>query len=225
MGGFGSGGHNGGTGRRLVERAPAVDVGALVRAWRGRKHTRQRAHENAPRSTDDASFTAHVRERWGSVDVAVVLMGSERRGFVEILGATSGGSFAHEAELLAVRRHLGGVQWWAVCPGCRCRTGALFAPWDARHPWRCRRCLGLTYASTRDDPLNLAVRRCLALRGRLGAVGESAQPGRPLPMKPPRMRWATYERLRGQLVRAEARANRAMLGAVGSLVSRSTAPR
>jgi hypothetical protein len=59
---------------------------------------------------------------------------------------------------------------------------------------RCWRCRGLKYASQSEASLLRAQRKALSIRRRVGASYDAL--GGPFPPKPPKMRWATYKRLR-----------------------------
>src|SRR5262245_32973024 len=59
---------------------------------------------------------------------------------------------------------------------------------------QCRRCRGLKYASQSEASHWRAQRKALSIWRPIGARG-AALDG-PFPSKPPKMRWATYERLR-----------------------------
>jgi hypothetical protein len=121
---------------------------------------------------------------------------------------------AHTVRMVPRPMRFGGVRWYALCPCCDRRC--LFLYLRARTPAvACRRCAGLVHASTRDDAVNLAVRRVMTLRARLAATGAAERPGGPMPWKPPRMRWKTYERLCAAVQRAERRADTAVLRHLG----------
>jgi len=81
----------------------------------------------------------------------------------------------------------GGNREWFACPGCRIpyRINSL----------RCWQCRGLKYASQCEASHWRAQCKALGMRRRLGARGDMFDG--PFPPKPPRMRWATYERLSG----------------------------
>jgi hypothetical protein len=74
----------------------------------------------------------------------------------------------------------------------------LYLPLGGRHFWS-RRAYRLAYASQREGRYDRALRRARKLCLRLG--GEPADGERP--DKPPRMRWATYDRLIAKLDAAE----------------------
>jgi hypothetical protein len=78
--------------------------------------------------------------------------------------------------------------------------GCLCLPFGGRHFWS-RRAYELAYASQRETKYDRALRRARKLRLRLG--GDPADDE--YPDKPPRMRWATYNRLMDKLVTADER--------------------
>src|SRR5215471_15421110 len=84
----------------------------------------------------------------------------------------------------------GGCRKWFACPGCRRPTRILYGV----NSLRCRRCRGLKYASQSEAWHWRAQRHALSIRHRLGTSGDALDG--PFPPKPPKMRWATYERLR-----------------------------
>jgi hypothetical protein len=75
------------------------------------------------------------------------------------------------------------------CPTCPAASRVLYlSPTTAR--WACRRCIGLVYASTREQPYDRLQRRANHLRERLGCPDGY---GAMLPEKPKGMHWSTYE--------------------------------
>src|SRR5262245_54169809 len=84
----------------------------------------------------------------------------------------------------------GGFRKWFACPGCRRPTRILYGD----NSLRCRRCRGLRYASQSEASHWRAQRKALTIRRRVGASGDALDG--PFPPKPPKMRWATYRRLR-----------------------------
>lgn len=86
--------------------------------------------------------------------------------------------------------HYGGQRYWWLCPRCGQRCAHLYGG----HPFLCRRCQGLTYASAQsgDPRRERAERRMIQIRRRLGADAGLINP---LPDKPPHMHWATYYKL------------------------------
>jgi hypothetical protein len=93
-------------------------------------------------------------------------------------------------ELTRTRQRLGGWRRWVLCPAyaCRRRCAVLYL---SRAGWRCRRCLGAVYPSTRESPRDRLYRRARRLRARLGLGGDLTE----IVTKPPRMHWRTFERL------------------------------
>jgi hypothetical protein len=82
--------------------------------------------------------------------------------------------------------HYGGGRPWFLCPMAECgRRVAILYLLDLY--FLCRRCHSLVYASQRMDRPQRDSRRMHKIWARLGQ--------RPLPEKPRRMRWTTYERL------------------------------
>jgi len=84
----------------------------------------------------------------------------------------------------------GGCRKWFACPGCGRPARVLYGV----NSLQCRRCRGLKYASQSEASHWRAQRKALGIRGRLGASGDALDG--PFPPKSPKMRWATYERLR-----------------------------
>lgn len=113
--------------------------------------------------------------------------------------------------------NFGGFRWWARCPACDRRIAILYG---VRGAFRCRRCLGLVYESTRESAGDRALRKSRKIRARLagppGIIGA-------LPAKPPRMWWRTYGRLAEQAAATEAAwlaASAAWRARCGPLVAR-----
>lgn len=107
-----------------------------------------------------------------------------------------GESVGERIELTWTECHFGGKRPWFVCYGCGRRCGVLYG--SAR--FRCRRCHGLTYESTRESKECRAIRRAQAIRQRLGG---DANLYALFPPKPLRMHWNTYWRLWQQADAAE----------------------
>src|SRR5262249_6391791 len=84
----------------------------------------------------------------------------------------------------------GGYRKWFAYPGCRRPARILYGI----NSLRCRRCRGLKYASQSEASHWRAQRKAISIRRRVGACGEALDGL--FPPKPPKMRWATYERLR-----------------------------
>jgi hypothetical protein len=99
--------------------------------------------------------------------------------------------------LTASRPWFGGRRWWFVCPTENRRVRKLYLPPSARR-FRSRRAYRLAYASQREAVHDRAMRRARKLCRRLG---DDPMDGH-YPEKPPRMRWATYDRLLDKLIAA-----------------------
>ncbi len=86
--------------------------------------------------------------------------------------------------------HFGGRRAYFLCH-CGRRVGILFAP--RGHPWRCRRCYDLTYATRQAAPRTRLILKGQKIRERLeGALGVLDD----FPPKPKGMHWQRYHRLR-----------------------------
>jgi hypothetical protein len=85
----------------------------------------------------------------------------------------------------------GGRRGWFRCLSCERRCRILYG---GAH-FRCRRCHRLRYDTQYEPAFARAATRALKIRERLGCKGGIDDP---FPDKPKGMRWATYERLRGE---------------------------
>jgi hypothetical protein len=117
--------------------------------------------------------------------------------------------------LAPTRPHFGGLRWWFVCPHLNRRVRKLYLPLGGRHFWS-RRAYELAYASQRETKYDRALRRARKLRLRLG--GDPANDE--YPDKPPRMRWATYNRLMDRLVAADGVADERLVLLAARLLGR-----
>ena len=86
---------------------------------------------------------------------------------------------------------LGGRRPWFCCP-CGRRVAILYG-FDQL--FECRQCGGLVYETQSQDPTYRAIKRAHAVRERLGGDPDVFSS---FPMKPPRMHWHTYHRLRAR---------------------------
>lgn len=98
--------------------------------------------------------------------------------------------------LVRTRCNLGGDRTWWQCPHCAQRCAILYV----RTGIGCRKCHRLRYQVESETEGRKAYRRADKLRERLGwfpgvAFGEG--------VKPPRMRWATFNRLLSEYRQAE----------------------
>jgi hypothetical protein len=202
MGGFGSGRRDG---RTLVEDCPALDIAGLVRDglivpggrkagslhWREVETGRETASVGYEAQTADAeAATLRLFWRTGSG-------GDARARSVTIRLATT-------------RQRLGGVRWWLLCPITEKRAGKLYSSPDG-DTFASRQALGLAYHSQRLDRFMLgfetAIARATRLRRRLGGPPDRRMTA-PVPDRPPRMWRKTYSRLKRDITRAEAAAER-----------------
>lgn len=92
--------------------------------------------------------------------------------------------------------HFGGYRLWFICPRCGRRCGILY-------PEVCRLCRGLRYASEGESEVDRLLRKALKIRTKLGQTSGGTLAY--FPMKPKRMRWHTYMRLREEALACEAR--------------------
>lgn len=98
---------------------------------------------------------------------------------------------------------LGGKRTWFQCPNMNCRRRAAKLYLGSRY-FACRRCYNLAYQSQCYSSYDRALTQAGKIRTRLGGPEGIAWP---FPDKPKRMRWRTYERLRGRCERYEDLAN------------------
>lgn len=112
-------------------------------------------------------------------------------------------------------QHFGGVRRWFVCPGCGDRRGVLRS---VAGLFRCHVCHRLAYSSTREEPIDRAIRHRERVRARMGGTGRGMDwlPGD----KPRGMRWATWARLIDQWRDAEDRFNDEFVISVRQLAQR-----
>ena len=182
--------------RAGVEGALRLDAGAMIRAVRGRH--------------------PEVWKRWRATGGAVSLpvlapltRGGAPAGEIALLaeldGAHGAATFPDgtSAALVAAPANIAGVQWRFRCPRLGHACAALFRP-DGAREFLSRQARGLAYRSLSERPAERAARRARKLRARLDEA--SAVLGGPLPDKPLRMRWPTYERLCDAIREAEDRA-------------------
>ena len=99
------------------------------------------------------------------------------------------------------RKPFGGRRVFFLCPRCECRACILYL---RRGTWACRRCHGLAHWVEALSLRQRRVRRLVRLRERIGQAPGGAVLG-PLPPKPKRMRWRTYERIASELVELQRR--------------------
>ena len=108
----------------------------------------------------------------------------------------------YRVQLTTTAQHLGGRRWWFVCPHGGHLARVLFLPMGGSI-FASRMAYQLPYACQGETPADRTMRRARKARARLGITDPSLIA--PLDArKPHRMRWATYSRLRGEALEAEA---------------------
>ena len=106
----------------------------------------------------------------------------------------------------------GGQRQWFRCLKCYRRCRKLYG---GRY-FRCRRCYDLRYASQREDAAQRALSRAQKIAKRLHNMwGGTTEEEYEFPPKPPRMRWATYQRLEQQYDRLQNRWGVAIMSRFG----------
>lgn len=113
----------------------------------------------------------------------------------------------------------GGRRPWFRCPRCGRRCAVVYL----RRLCACRVCHRLAYPSQREDASSRAHRRGRKLMGRLGVTGQDAWDLALEPRcapKPPRMRWATWERIVAAAEEAEEARVGALMGGLERLLRR-----
>lgn len=176
--------------RATTDSVPSIDVRALVRAARGGRGGPRAKREMRIPST--GAWTAKGFPGWrmpstGAEWRALSLTVRGEAGVCRVWVSDGGGAREHRIELAGERVHLGGVRWWAACPGCGKRRGAIYFAGGLA---RCRACFGLAYQCQRVSPF----RRAGMAIGKLGdALGVNNLMDEPL--RPRGMRRARYARL------------------------------
>ncbi len=104
-----------------------------------------------------------------------------------------GGKARDVAQAVSIVRtpcRFGGDRPWFACPACDRHVVALYHLALLADDFRCRHCLGLAYASTREDSTRRLLRKADRLRADLGGA-----PGRGgIPPQPVHMGWHAYWR-------------------------------
>ena len=106
--------------------------------------------------------------------------------------------------LTTTRPRFGGTRWWFICPVTGERVGRLYLPPGASQ-FASRRAHGLAYACQTESIDARAARRRRKLLARLG---DEDAPFGWMPLKPKRMRWATYLRYLNQIEACQIAASR-----------------
>jgi hypothetical protein len=121
--------------------------------------------------------------------------------------------------LVTLPRHLGGRQWFFVCPVMDCRASVLWLPpgaqqFASRYAWPGR----VAYSSQFLTPMDRAHLGKERIKRRL--IGELDPEAWDLPPKPKWMRWKTYHRYVEQFDRYEAMLDAGALSRASKLVRR-----
>ncbi len=195
MGGIGSGRWNWARTRQTTEGLLWLDVRSLARRGLFTVRPGHRATETVAWSRDGQP-AGQITVVYASDDPDALILDYRVR-------ADTGESWVPVRERVRLERtpcRYGGSRPWFLCPGCGRRRAVLHSVGGR---FRCRACHNLAYESTREDAGTRARRRADSLRRQLGET-EGGRWG--MPPKPPRMRWATYERLVSGIAQAEGEA-------------------
>src|SRR5262249_21797030 len=112
---------------------------------------------------------------------------------------------------------LGGQRQWFRCLKCYRRCRKIYG---GRY-FRCRLCYRLRYASQSEDKAQRAMRRADKVAKRLHDMwGGMTVEEYEFPPKPPRMRWATYQRLEEQYDRLQDRWGVAIMARFGRFLAK-----
>lgn len=137
---------------------------------------------------------------WSRGDEQIAAIGIKTEADALILDYQANGQTMHERIALEQQaRHLGGGQWYFLCPRCGTRREKLYL--NAVR-FACRECVGLPYRATSmtDEARYLKTynreRTKLDPRAAEWGIGH-------LPEKPPRMLWRTYEQITERAILAE----------------------
>jgi hypothetical protein len=189
MGGYGSGRHGG---KCKVESAFRLDIDWCRREGMIRPNSRTCGglHFQSYHAELEVSYESRLAEEWDSWIRLQYRIKDYWTG--EPL------KIDDKIQLRATRPKFGGIRWWFVCPRSRRRVRILYLPLGGRHFWS-RRSYRLAYGSQSESVYDRALRKSRKLHYRLG--GDPADDH--YPDKPPRMRWTTYNRTMGRLLKAE----------------------
>ena len=182
---------------QLVEQALTLNIDQLIRAGRlrpGWRTSGQLSWTATPGRSSSVNFEAYLANWAGHLQLDFVIR------------EETTGSSRHVRQTIAfatTKPRFGGTRWWFVCPSTRERVGRLHLPPGATE-FLSRRAHGLTYACQTEDRNARLARRSRKLMTRLGGDAGSHW----IPLKPHRMRWATYLRYVRQIKALESAADR-----------------
>ena len=115
-----------------------------------------------------------------------------RNGLLVRYFASRSSEYAEElAPFVYTPTQFGGRRRWLSSPRCHRRCRVLYRA----QRFRCRKCLGLVYQSTRETWRQRALSQADKLAMRMAGGRRELFDGDEFPEKPKRMRWATYWRL------------------------------
>jgi hypothetical protein len=190
MGGMGSGRRSRSDAVGFVESCLKIDI----RGWqRERLLEPNRRFSHCWRKNQaaaDCTVNVEVREDW-------ILVLTYEIWRLDLPAGPQWDSIQLRVGLTFTRCNYGGKRPWFVCPmppGCGRRVAILYLDGLS---FLCRDCHALAYASQRMNRPQRASHRIQKIRTRLMGLSQ------PLPEKPARMRWATYQRLIVEAVQAE----------------------
>jgi hypothetical protein len=113
-------------------------------------------------------------------------------------------------------RHLGGGQWYFLCPRCGKRREKLYLN-GAR--FACRECVGLPYRTTSMTDEARYLKTYNRERTKLDPTAAEWDIGH-LPEKPPRMLWRTYEQITERAILAEEKREAILDVQLGRMIKR-----
>jgi hypothetical protein len=160
--------------------------------------------------------------RWVNTDGEVIASGwisADMHSDVEGLFHIQIGELKQTITLVPLPRHLGGRQWFFVCPVTNYRASVLWLPpgaqhFASRHAWPGR----VAYRSQFMTAIDRAYLGMERIKRRL--IGELDPEEWDLPPKPKWMRWKTYHRLVERFDRYEAALDAAALSRATKLLRR-----
>jgi hypothetical protein len=192
---------------KLVEHAVTLNIDQLIKAGAlrlGGRTSGQLSWASAPGQSSSVNFEADLVNPDCYLRLDILVLDGRACQIQQRIA------------LSPTRPHFGGTRWWFICPVTGERVGRLHLPPGASQ-FASRRAHGLTYACQTEDFYARAARRSRKLMARLGA---DAGPSWPPPLKPKRMRWATYLRYAGQIEACERVADRRWVKVAGRWMAR-----
>ena len=200
MGGFGSGRWDVGCARTTVEDSKTLNINRLIgqKCLKPGCLVRGTLRWTSSRDGNDQGsigFEADMRD--GNAQPSLRLRYSKGPDAAKR-------HFEYKVYFTTTHPHLGGKRWWFLCPSIGGRVATLHLP-PGRNFFASRKAHGLAYRSQQEAPLFQSLSRAQDLRYRLGG-SEYTRMDLPFPSKPKGMWGSTYNRLKKQSERADARA-------------------